>query len=81
MIPEKSLNPPTSVLPFDMFRTFSPNPETHLTPTASGPVCEIHETENEWVLKINVPTFVDANSIQVELRYGVLILQCNRSMT
>jgi len=71
MISEKSLNPPTGVLPFNMFRTFSPSSGT----PANGPTCEINQTQDEWVLKINVPTFVDSSDIQAELRYGVLTVR------
>ena len=67
---ENALNPPTCVLPFEMFRTFSPNANGHLVP--SDRACEINETDDECVLKINLPVFIDATKVRVEFKYGTL---------
>ena len=67
---ESTLNPPTSVLPFEMFRTFSPTGNGHLTPSTR--TCEINETEDECVLKIKLPVFVDATKVRIEFQYGLL---------
>ncbi len=74
MSSETSLNPPTGVLPFEMFRTFSTISFMDLAPT--GPQCEIKETERECVvaIAISLPLFVDTTKISAELRNGVLMV-------
>ena len=69
-----SLNAPTSVMPFEMFRTFSPISRRDLPPSVKVPMCEINETEKDCVLAINLPVFVDTTKITAELKHGVLIL-------
>jgi HSP20 family molecular chaperone IbpA len=69
MTPKTSLNPPTGVLPFEMFRTF-----LHLAPTARVPPYEMNETEKECVIKISLPVAVDATKVSAEFDSGVLML-------
>jgi HSP20 family molecular chaperone IbpA len=62
----ENLNPPTSVLPFEMFRTFSPIANGHWVLSARG--CEITETEDKCVVKLDLPAFVDAAKASVEFK-------------
>jgi hypothetical protein len=70
---ENALNPPTSALPFEMFRTFSPMANGHLLISARA--CEISETENECILKIDLPVFVDASKVRVDFKSGTLTVR------
>ena len=67
---ETSLNPPTSALPFEMFRTFSSIEGFHAF-SGTAP-CEISETERVYVLKFDLPVFKDAENVSTELKSGVL---------
>jgi len=72
MKPESCLNPPTSVLPFEMFRTFSPIANGDSVPSTPVSRCEINETENECVLAINLPVRVDPARVTAEFKGGTL---------
>jgi HSP20 family molecular chaperone IbpA len=67
---ENALNPPTSALPFEMFRTFSPIANGHLPISARA--CEVNETEKECILSVDLPVFVDATKVRVEFKSGTL---------
>jgi HSP20 family molecular chaperone IbpA len=69
---ENFLNPPTCVLPFEMFRTFSPISNGDSVLSTSVSPCEINETENECVLAINLPVRVDPARVTAEFKGGML---------
>lgn len=52
MKPGSLMNPPTGVLPFDMFRSFAPVFEQSRPSTAQPSRCDIYETDKEIVLKL-----------------------------
>jgi hypothetical protein len=73
MTSETHLNPP-SVLPFEMFRTFLPISTTEPAASCRIASCEIHETDYECVLAINIPFFVDATKFSAEFKDHVLVV-------
>lgn len=77
MIPGTFLNPRTGVLPFDMFRTFSPiiRDQLHVSPWL--PPCDIYETEKEIVLKMELPE-LKKEEVWVTLEKNVLTLRGER---
>ena len=77
MIPGTFLNPPTGILPFDMFRTFAPIMKDHLPFTPWVPPCDIYETEKEIVLKMEVPE-MKKEDVRVIIENNVLTLSGER---
>jgi HSP20 family protein len=77
MKPVTSLNPPTGVLPFDMFRTFAPTIKDNLPFSQWLPPCDIYETEKEIVLKMELSE-VKKEDISVTMENNVLTLRGER---
>ena len=73
MIPKTLLNPPTGVLPFDMFHSFGPM----LDKQAWTPPYDIYETDREIVLKVELPEMHNED-VRVTLENGVLTLRGER---
>ena len=73
MIPKTLLNPPTGVLPFDMFHSFGPM----LDKQAWTPPYDIYETDREIVLKVELPE-MHSKDVRVTLANGVLTLRGER---
>ena len=74
MIPSSPMNPPTCVLPFEMFRSFAPVFDTY---TAWTPLCDIYETDKEIVLKMELPE-MRKEDVHVILENNVLTLRGER---
>ncbi len=70
-------NPPTGVLPFDMFRSFAPMVDMHWPFTAWTPPCDIYETDKEIVLKMELPE-MRKEDVRVTFENGVLTLRGQR---
>ena len=77
MIPGTVLNPPTGVLPFDMFRTFAPVMKDNLPFSPWLPPCDIYETEKEIVLKMELPE-MKKEDVRVTMENNVLTLRGER---
>jgi HSP20 family protein len=77
MIPGAFLNPHTGVLPFDMFRTFAPTMRDQMPFSPWLPSCDIYETEQEIVLKMELPE-MKKNDVRVILENNVLTLRGER---
>ena len=73
MIPGTSMNPPTGVLPFDMFHLFGPV----LDKQAWTPPCDIYETESGIVLRVELPE-MHKEDVRVTIGNGVLTLRGER---
>jgi HSP20 family molecular chaperone IbpA len=72
---ETALNPPTGVLPFEMFRSYSSITRTDPVPLSRVPSYDICETDKEIVFKIELPevkSFGDASEATAEFKLGVL---------
>lgn len=76
MIPTTSRSPHSS-LPFELFRSFGPMIDHPRTITAWTPPCDIYETDNEIVLKMEVPEMREEN-VQVTLEKNVLTMRGER---
>jgi HSP20 family protein len=74
MIPKTLLNPPTGVLPFDMFHLFGPMLDNK---QAWIPPYDIYETDREIVLKVELPEMHNED-VRVTLENGVLTLRGER---
>lgn len=75
MKPETALNPPTGVLPFEMFRSYSSITRSNPVALSRVPPYEICETEKEIAFKIELPEvkrFGDALEVTAEFKLGVL---------
>jgi HSP20 family protein len=77
MIRGSFMNPPTGVLPFEMFRTFAPVFDQNWPLTAWTPPCDIYETDKEIVLKMDLPE-VRKEHVQVTIKNHVLTLRGER---
>ena len=77
MIPGSSMNPPTCVLPFEMFRSFAPAIDKNWAFTAWTPLCDIYETDKEIVLKMELPE-IRKEDVHVTLENNVLTLRGER---
>ena len=77
MVPGTSLNPRTGVLPFEMFRSFAPMFPDNLRFKAWTPACDIYETDNEVVLKVELPE-VKKEEVNVQIENNVLTLRGER---
>jgi len=82
MIPRTFLNPHTGVLPFDMFRTFGPIMRDQLMrdqlPFSSWvPPCDIYETSENLVLKMELPE-MKREDVHVVLEKNILTLSGER---
>ena len=77
MIPGTFLNPPTGILPFEMFRTFAPIMKDHLPFSPWVPPCDIYETENEIVLKMELPE-MKKEDVRVSIENNTLTLRGER---
>ena len=77
MTPETLKNPPTGVLPFDMFRSFAPIIDMHWPFTSWTPPCDIYETDKEIVLKVELPE-MRKEDVRVTLENNVLTLRGER---
>jgi HSP20 family protein len=77
MIPGTFLNPHTGILPFDMFRTFAPTmiDQNLLSPWL--PPCDIYETDQEIVLKIELPE-MKKDDVRLTLENNGLTLRGER---
>jgi HSP20 family protein len=71
------LNPHTGVLPFDMFRTFAPTMRDHMPFAQWLPPCDIYETDQEIVLKIELPE-IKKEDVRVTLENNILSLRGER---
>ena len=76
MIPGSFLNPPTGVLPFDMFRSFAPVFDDGPLATWTPP-CDIYESDSEIVLKMELPEVKEEN-VHIALEKNVLKLHGER---
>jgi HSP20 family protein len=76
MTPETLKNPPTGVLPFDMFRSFAPI-DMHWPFTSWTPPCDIYETDKEIVLKMELPEMREED-VRVTFENKVLTLRGER---
>ncbi len=77
MIRGSFINPPTGVLPFEMFRTFAPVSDLNGPLTAWTPRCDIYETDEEVVLKMDLPE-MRKEDVQVTHENNVLTLRGER---
>jgi HSP20 family protein len=77
MIPGSFVNPPTGVLPFEMFRSFAPVFDKNWPFTAWTPSCDIYETEKEIVLEMELPE-MRKEDVHVTLENNVLTLRGER---
>ena len=77
MIRGSFINPPTGVLPFDMFRTFAPVFDLNSPLTAWTPKCDIYETDKEIVFKMDLPE-MRKEDVQVTHEKNVLTLRGER---
>ena len=77
MIRGSFINPPTGVLPFEMFRSFAPVFDQNWPVTAWTPPCDIYETDKEIVLKMELPE-MRKEDVQVTLENNVLTLRGER---
>lgn len=77
MTPETFRNPPTGVLPFNMFRSFAPMIDTQWPLTPWTPPCDIYETDKEIVLKMELPE-MRKEDVRVTLENNVLTLRGER---
>ena len=76
MIPRTFLNPHTGILPFDMFRTFAPMGDQN-SPSPWLPPCDIYETEQEIVLKMELPE-MKKDDVRLTLENDVLTVRGER---
>jgi len=76
MIPRTFLNPHTGILPFDMFRTFAPMGDQN-SPSPWLPPCDIYETEQELVLKMELPE-MKKDDVRLTLENDVLTVRGER---
>ena len=76
MIPGSFLNPPTGVLPFDMFRSFAPVFDEARLATWTPP-CDIYESDNKIILKMELPE-VKKENVHIALEKNVLKLHGER---
>lgn len=76
MITGSVVNPPTGVLPFDMFRSFAPVFDRN-SPVAWTPPCDIYETDKEMVLKMELPE-MRKEDVHVTIKNNVLTLRGER---
>ena len=85
MIRGSSLNPPTCVLPFEMFRSFAPafdvNPalDKNWPLPAWTPLCDIYETDKEIVLTMELPE-MHKEDVHVTFEHNALTLRGKRRM-
>jgi len=77
MTPETFVSPNMGILPFEMFRSFAPTFDRHWPFTAWTPLCDIYETDNEIVLKMELPEMHKEN-VHVTLENNVLTLRGER---
>jgi HSP20 family protein len=77
MTPETFMTPNMGVLPFDTFRSFGPMFDKHWTFTAWTPPCDIYETDEEIVLKMELPE-MRKDDVRVTLENNVLTLRGER---
>ena len=77
MLSGSLLNPPTCVLPFEMFRVFAPVFDRRRPLTAWTPPCDIYETDREIVLKMELPE-VKKEDVHIALEKNVLKLRGER---
>jgi HSP20 family protein len=77
MISGTSLNPHSGVLPFEMFRSFAPMFPDNLRFKVWTPPCDIYETDNEVVLKVELPE-VKKEAVDVLIENNVLTLRGER---
>ena len=77
MIPGTFLNPHTGILPFDMFRTFGPTMMDQNSLSPWLPPCDIYETDQEIVLKIELPE-MKKDDVRLTLENNVLTLRGER---
>jgi HSP20 family protein len=77
MISGTFLNPPTGVLPFDMFRTFAPTMRDHLPFSPWLPPCDIYETEKEMVLQMELPE-MKKEDVRMTINNNILTLRGER---
>jgi HSP20 family protein len=77
MIPGSLLNPHTGILPFDMFRTFAPTMRDQLPFSSWVPPCDIYETDQNIVLKMELPE-MKKEDVHVILEKNILTLRGER---
>ncbi|HSE21529.1 MAG TPA: Hsp20/alpha crystallin family protein [Pyrinomonadaceae bacterium] len=77
MIPRTFLNPPTGVLPFDMFRRFAPTMGDPNSLSPWVPLCDIYETDQEIVLKMELPE-MKRDDVRLTLEKNVLTIRGER---
>jgi len=77
MVPRTFLNPHTGALPFDMFRTFGPIMRDQLPFSSWVPPCDIYETTENIVLKMELPE-MKKEDVRVVLEKDILTLSGER---
>jgi HSP20 family protein len=66
-----------SIWPFEMFRSFGPMFDKHWPSTAWTPPCDIYETDQEIILKMELPE-MNREDLHVTLENNVLTLRGER---
>lgn len=77
MTPETFTPRSMSILPFEMFRSFGPMFDKHWPATAWTPPCDIYETDQEIILKMELPE-MHKEDLHVTLENNVLTLRGER---
>ena len=77
MTPETFTPPSLSIWPFEMFRSFGPMFDKHWPSTAWTPPCDIYETDQEIILKMELPE-MHKQDLHVTLENNVLTLRGER---
>jgi HSP20 family protein len=77
MIRGSFINPPTGVLPFEMFRSFAPAFDQTWPLTVWTPPCDIYETGKEIVLKMELAE-MSKEEVHVTIENNVLTLRGER---
>ena len=77
MIRGSLINPPTGVLPFEMFRSFAPVFDQNWPFIAWTSPCDIYETDKEIILKMELAE-MSKEEVHVTLENNVLTLRGER---
>jgi HSP20 family protein len=77
MTPETFTPPSLSIWPFEMFRSFGPMFDKRWPDAAWTPPCDIYETDEEIILKMELPE-MHKEDLHVTLENNVLTLRGER---
>jgi HSP20 family protein len=77
MMPKTFTSSNMSVLPFETFRTFGPLFDKHWPTAAWTPPCDIYETDEKVVLKMELPD-MRKEGVHVTFENGVLTVRGER---